>query len=268
MCMDNPSAPALGSIYNSSVASEAAVAPQIYAENAAWSPQYTKLGLSNLSSFLNGSDGTPGFLSEYSSNIMPTLTASQIGANSALRSATVQDAANLTPGIIANERAANPGAASMVDTLLSRTGSDLNLGTALNPNENRLLQQQVRGGETARGLGTGAGDAVNEAFTQSNAGQQLYQQRLGNAQNAVGTSMGFYKDPYAELTGVGSGSGMNASAMAGLASGSVAPSEMSQFSPVNALSGQYQSQMWEQSQAGAMNNNVGLTSMAKGASSY
>lgn len=59
---------------------------------------------------------------------------------------------------------------------------DLALGSQLSPSSTNQLQQQIRGAQSARGNAYGDSSGIAEAYTLGNAGQQLYQQRLQNAQ--------------------------------------------------------------------------------------
>ena len=65
--------------------------------------------------------------------------------------------------------------------------NQLRMGSQLDPASMNQLQQSVRGAQAARGniYGDSAGQA--EAYTLGNAGQQLYQQRLANAQGFLQT---------------------------------------------------------------------------------
>lgn len=67
-----------------------------------------------------------------------------------------------------------------------RAASELALGTALNPEEERAASQQASSAYSARGLGTGAGAAAADLLNRYQFGQQRYQQRLANAGAAQG----------------------------------------------------------------------------------
>ena len=240
MCFESAQAPSQGASYGQSLAAQVKYAPQIYQENAQFSPLYTQLGLSNLSSFLNGTNGQPGFLSEYASQIMPALTSAQTKANTQLRTANLADAAALTPSYIATERAANPQAAGLLDTLVGNTNRDLSFGTNLTPAQQVQFNQSVRGGEAARGMGFGPSDVFNESLQESGYGQNLYQQRMQAAQSLVPQLQSFYGDPTGAISGMNSGAGMSASSLSSLAGAGAAPAQSSEFDP-SALAMQNQS---------------------------
>ena len=257
MCMENPSTPSPGTGMGQTLSAEVKYAPQVYASNATYSPLYTQLGLSNLDAYLNGSNGQPGFLSEYQNQIMPALTSAQTTANTAVRTANLNDAAALTPQYVANERAANPGAAGLLDTLTSDTSRDLSYGTQLTPAEQYQMNQSVRGAQAARGMGYGPSDVFNETFANTNYGQQLYQQRLSDAQGLVPTLQGFYGNPTAAISGMTSNAGMSASNMAAVGTSGAATAQSSEFNPQTDLSNIMSNQL-STSEASAMNNNAAI----------
>lgn len=231
MCFESAQAPSQSQSYGDALAAQVQYAPQIYAANQQYSPGYTQLALSNLSSFLNGSNGNNGFLAEYGNQILPQLTAGQTAANTQLRTANLSDAAALTPQYIATERAANPGGASLLDTLTSNTGRDLSYGTQLTPAEQVQMNQSTRGASAARGLGYGPSDVFNESMADTGYGQQLYQQRMSAAQSLVPQLQTFYGNPTGAISGMNSGAGMSANSISSLASAGAAPAQSSEFNP-------------------------------------
>jgi len=287
MCFQTPSVPSPGAVTSQTLAAQLKYAPATFAADAQFSPQYSQLSLDNLFSFLNGSadtttnyaatgkpgsktyipggsvttPGNPGFLSLYQNQIMPALTSAQTAANTATRTANVADAAALTPGIIADERSSNPGAAGLLDQLTSRTGTELGYGTELTPAEKLQLNQSVRGGSAARGMGFGPSDVFAESLADTNMGQNLLQQRMGNAQSLVPTLQSFYGDPFAEISGMGSSAGMNASGVSGMGSSVNAPAMLSEFNGQNGLASQYMGSMGQASAVGANASNTAIQSM-------
>jgi hypothetical protein len=224
------------------LAAEIKYAPAEYQSSATYSPLYTNLALNDMNSFLNGSNGKNGYLGEYANQIMPTLTSAQTQANTQIRSANLADAAALTPQYVAEERAANPGAAGLLDTLTSNTNRDLSYGTNLTPAQQVQFNQSVRGGEAARGLGFGPSDVFNESLQDSGYGQQLYQQRMQAASSLVPQLQGFYGDPTAAISGMQSNAGISAGQAAGAgssASSGALGTTGSMFNPANAMAQQY-----------------------------
>ena len=185
MCWESAQAPQMQQSYGQALGAQLHYAPEVYAANAQYSPLYTQLDLSNLTSFLNGRNGQNGFLSEYTNSIMPALTQAQNTANNSIRQNNLNEAQALTPQWIQGERSANPGAASLLDTLTNNTSRDLSYGTELTPAEQTQLNQSVRSGQAARGMGFGPSDVFGESMADTGFGQQLYQERMGAAQGLV-----------------------------------------------------------------------------------
>jgi hypothetical protein len=194
-------------------------AGETYAADAQYSPLETQLQLNNLNSFLTGPNG---YLSLYQNQIAPAAAASQAASNTAVRAGTVGDINALVPSMVTATRTANPQAASLVDTLTGTAASDLNYGVNLNPAETTQVQQAVRAGQAARGLGTGSSDALQEAFAQTDYGQQLYQQRRQNAAQAAGQAQSLYSGVIPTIAGGGANMGV-AAGLSATGSGSVAP---------------------------------------------
>lgn len=256
MCFENPQAPNPGAGMGQMMQAEVKYAPQMYAANAQYSPMYSALELGDLSSFLNGSGTTPGFLSQYTNTVMPGLATGQAAGNSVIRQANLSDAAALTPQYIQQERTANPGGAGLLDTMTSNAQQQLAYGTQLTPAEQLQMNQSVRAGQAARGMGNGPADVFNESMADTNYGQQLYQQRMGQAQGLVPTLQGFYNNPTAAISGMGSTAGLTAGGLAGVAGGAI-NTQSNEFNPqtdlTNIMGNQYAA-----SEAGAENNNAGI----------
>ena len=266
MCWESAQAPQMQQSYGQALGAQLHYAPEVYAANAQYSPLYTQLDLSNLTSFLNGRNGQNGFLSEYTNSIMPALTQAQNTANNSIRQNNLNEAQALTPQWIQGERSANPGAASLLDTLTNNTSRDLSYGTELTPAEQTQLNQSVRSGQAARGMGFGPSDVFGESMADTGFGQQLYQERMGAAQGLVPTLQGFYGDPIGEISGMGSNAGMNASSMTGAASGSAAPAQSAEFNP-EAMAMQNQNIGTQLGMANAAAQNSGISSGIGAASS-
>jgi hypothetical protein len=209
------------------LAAQVKYAPQVYAQNSIYSPLYNQLDLQNLGSFLNGSGATPGLLDLFNNNIVPALDK----ANTTIRQSNLDDSASMAPALIGAERAGNPGAAGLLDTLTSTAGNELKYGTQLTPSESLQMKQSVRGGQAARGMGFGPSDVFNESMADTSMGQNLLSQREGQAGSVAQLLQQFYKDPVATIGGMGSNPGMSSGNITSLAAGSLAPSMLSEFSP-------------------------------------
>lgn len=82
------------------------------------------------------------------------------------------------------QQRAMAGPTSIEQGLYDRAASDLALGSALNPEEERAAAQQAGNAYAMRGLGTGASAAAADLLNRYQYGQSRLQQRLGNAQAA------------------------------------------------------------------------------------
>jgi hypothetical protein len=214
---------------------------------------------------------TTGYLSLYANNILPTLVNASTMANTATRTANVNDALNLAPAIAGVSRASNPQGASLLDSMAGTAGNELSFGTQLTPAEKVQLDQSVRGASAARGMGTGPSDVFNESLAETGLGQQLLQQRMGNASMALNNLNSFYPNALAAVGGMNSPVAANTNSVIGTATGSAAPAMSSEFDPTGAFAQQIQNQGWEANQANSMNENhwVGMAdSAAQSAMSY
>lgn len=90
------------------------------------------------------------------------------------------------PRAIAAYRAANPDQAALLDELNRQALEELSLGAGLDPSLRREVQQGVREGQTARGLGFGPSDLYEETMTLGRAGQELRARRRAFADAVAG----------------------------------------------------------------------------------
>jgi hypothetical protein len=77
----------------------------------------------------------------------------------------------------------NPENQSQYNKLGRNVFGDLNAGYGLAPGQEHQLEQQVRGSQAARGNSLGSAAGTAEAYALGDRGNQMYQQRLGNAAN-------------------------------------------------------------------------------------
>ena len=109
------------------------------------------------------------------------------------RNADFGDFQRLGPEYVAALRQNNPLLAALYD----RAQADFALGDQLNPFQQRQVQQAVRAGQSARGLGLGPVDVYEEALRTGEFGQQLQQQRFQQA----GAAQGLYGDIFQATVG-------------------------------------------------------------------
>lgn len=122
---------------------------------------------------------------------------------SGTRASGVADVAKLAPSILKTERAYDPAVTNLTDTLDSQAQQQLGLNGALDPATARSVQQQIRGAQTARGLGVGPGDAAEEQFYQTQTQEARRTQNQQLAAGAATQTRNTLGDPFSILLGYG-----------------------------------------------------------------
>lgn len=108
------------------------------------------------------------------------------------------DVAKIAPTLEKSRIAAElPQTGQIRDQLMNSVLSQLRAGTKLDPTEGRVVDQQFRASEEARGLSGGYGSAAREGVKRAMAGQALQQQRLSNAQSVLGQEYQNAPNPFA-----------------------------------------------------------------------
>jgi hypothetical protein len=69
--------------------------------------------------------------------------------------------------------------------LAKKVNDELELGSSLTPEEEQMVEQQIRGGDAARGNILGPASTAKEVLGKTEFGQKLKQQRLSNASSYV-----------------------------------------------------------------------------------
>lgn len=155
------------------------LAPRLYGAESAYQPRYTQLALGNLGISLAGNAGAAsGGLAGLYSSLYPSMV-------SATRTGNTQDMARLGPQVVAAMNGMDPAGADLLNQLTSQTGTELGMGGNLDPSLMRLATQGVRARQAGMLGGTGNAGDYGEALGLSQFGQQLKQQRQGNASNVV-----------------------------------------------------------------------------------
>lgn len=90
------------------LATQIALAPQLYASEAEYQPRYTQLALSNARDALLGAGGQQGLLGLYENSVYPTMDRISAASNTAQRTADINDVATLGPQLQAALRESNP----------------------------------------------------------------------------------------------------------------------------------------------------------------
>ena len=171
------------------------LAPEKYAAEAKYAPQYQALQLGLLKS------ATPELLQLYKEQIAPTMGEVEAAARSRSRAGDIADIERLGPQARAAIKAASPEQAALADTLTAQAQSGLAAGSRLTPDQQRMVEQQTRSGLAARGLAQGPSGALQEAVRSQMAGAGLQQQRQQQAMGALGASQGVYGDVFQQVLG-------------------------------------------------------------------
>jgi len=165
------------------------LAPDLFASEAEFRPKYADLDLSILTKMLQGTEEAPGLY--------------QVGAE-AQRQAALADVETIEQlGTRATDaiREASPQQAALLDELNEQVLGDLQYDTELDPELRREIQQGVRAGQTARGVGFGRSDIYEEAAALGSAGLNLRNQRRAQAMGLVNLNKSAQADPFLALLG-------------------------------------------------------------------
>lgn len=197
-----PKARKYGAELQQNLSAQIAVAPQLYAAESNQSygqPAYAQLSASNLNTYLNGSNGQPGYLSLYQNSIAPALTNATINSNNALgtatRSGTLSDLQSLGPQYASALRNLSPDTASLYSKLAQQAGEGLSAGTGLTADQQRNLNNSVRNAQSARGVSFGPAASYAEVLANSDYGNNLLQQRQNFAGQVAGMGNSLYMQP-------------------------------------------------------------------------
>lgn len=133
----------------------------------------------------------------------PAYTALSNANTSATRSSSVGDVANLSPQIMQILRSYNPQQTRLLDTLTNQAQQQLGLNGALDPATQRMLQQNVRAGQAARGMGYGPGDAAVEGYYETSTAEERRRANQALAGQVATQTANTYGDPFRYLLGIG-----------------------------------------------------------------
>jgi len=228
------SAPAPRDMYQEgrdSLQAQVDLAPDIYAARAKYDPLYSQLNVDTLRSALLGSEGHPGLLQTYK-DIMPEITAMGRDSASAQRAADVADVEGLGQRATTALRNSDPVAAALEDKLAAQAGAGLDAGYGLPPEMLAQVQQQVRAGQAARGMGNGGADVSVEALFGAREANQMAQQRQQFAGQVAARRRSTTGDPFMAILGRPSQANSQAAGMVGQGTGMGGSGQS--FDPFNA----------------------------------
>jgi hypothetical protein len=163
--------------------------PQIYGGEREWQPQFADLA----TDVYGQSAGS--LLQMLTGQFAPQMRA----ATSADRAADFGDLSTLGPQGRAGIDSMNPEAANLLQMLTGQAGARVNRG--MSPGELRDVQQAIRGGQSARGVGYGPSDQAEEVYGVGLQSRELQRQAMQDAAGVTTLSKGFYNDPIMALFG-------------------------------------------------------------------
>lgn len=164
-------------------------------------PQYQKEANNELAAQMGGTADNPGSLGLFEHVIAPTMARTTALGNTAQREADVSDVERLGGRATAAIKAANPQQAKLLDLMNKMATDQLAAGSKMTPDMQREVQQSVRSGQAARGMGFGQSDLFDEALTSGTRGQQLLQSRQNYASGVAGLNQQAVGDPFMAVVG-------------------------------------------------------------------
>ena len=224
---DTPSIPDVGNQYTELLNAMITGMPATVSAAQTYGPQLTEAQLGTMGEELTGTATTPGYLSLYQNQVAPAISATTAAANTAARTANLNDLTNLGPAAVSGIKALDPATAGLSDALTKTTTDQLNLGTQLDPNEVNNISKTVQGNWANRGLGASAPAGLDEAMQLLGGGQNLLAQREGAATGVINQNMTDYTEPLMQMLGINSPAGTQAqnttTTGSSLATGATAP---------------------------------------------
>ena len=186
---------------SATLADQIKLAPELFAAQSKFAPQYAALNSQITRDTLLGTNGQPGLLNLYENALAPANARIQSAAEKAQRLADVTAVEQLGGRAVTAFREADPRREALMSALNEQAMGDLAAGSALDPETRRQLEQQVRAGQAQRGFGLGPVDLFEEAMTTGLAGQQRKQQRLQNVFSVAGLNANSSIDPFMAILG-------------------------------------------------------------------
>tara|TARA_R100001443_G_scaffold115827_1_gene134528 strand:- start:420 stop:1436 length:1017 start_codon:yes stop_codon:yes gene_type:complete len=184
------------------LSAQAEFAPKFLELAKEMNPQYAQLEMDTLKKNL------PQLMQMYSQHVFPQMMQQE-------QAKMAQDISNVEQfGGRAREafKAANPEQAKLMESLSQQAQEGLDAGASLDPSLRREVQQNIRAGQAARGMGMGMGDLAAEATMTGLQAEQLRRQRQAFAGNVVSLQKSTGMDPFMAILG-------RPSQMAGMAQG-------------------------------------------------
>jgi hypothetical protein len=163
-------------------------------------PGYTGLDLQDMNQMLTGERSERGLLDLYENELQPSLSRLEASDRDA-RISGEMGAMNRYAGDVSRTLREATGNAPLLDELNAQALSELQAGASLDPSLRREIQQSVRSGQAARGMGYGTRDLADEATVTALQSEQLRRGRQGFAQSMVGLNQATGGDPFMAILG-------------------------------------------------------------------
>jgi hypothetical protein len=191
----------LGQETRDTLQAEIDLAPQRYAAEAQYGPQYTQLGLQSLQDTLLGTGGNRGLLDIYSTDIAPRMGDLERQSQAAQRAADIAAVEQFGPRATEAMRAVNPQQTALLDAITQQSLGDIQSGYNLPAGLRNTVNQATRAGQAARGLGFGPSDAYAETLAQSDVANQWRGQNLDRGMRVAATNAATQTDPFLAILG-------------------------------------------------------------------
>lgn len=159
---------------------QVANAPTAIAARKKFDPQYTGLELAGMNNLAFGADGQMGLVDLLSKISQQTYGQGQ----------------NLMGAYLGGD----PQSSALMQALTTSATNDLKLGGKLDPSARREVQQSVRAGQAARGMGYGPTDVFTEALETGRMSEQRKREREGRAGSMMSYRQNILNDLLGQIT--------------------------------------------------------------------
>lgn len=191
----------IGDEAGKTLAAQIELAPKQYEAAAKYDPLFTDLNTANYKRMLEGAHGNDGLLAMYERSIAPAMSrANQAGATIG-REGDVADLERYGQRAVSAIQGSNPQQRDLMAELNRQAMGELQQGATLDPSLRRQVQQSVRAGQSARGMGLGTNDVASEALFSGLRAEQLRQSRRQFAQQVAGMNSAQAVDPLLAIVG-------------------------------------------------------------------
>ena len=220
----------------STLEAQVGMAPQLFASEAKYRPQYADLERRMMLEQM-GVDPSKGLLQAYEEDFAPSMARQK----AATVAGDIDILRQYGPELLRAQREADPLADSLRTGIMEGAAEDLAAGQGLTATEQMDLDQQVLAGAADRGM-EGQGSTFAEQISQRlSANRGIGQQRMSNAANAYKLGA---QDPLFALTGRAGNTPQQAAAQFGSAGFSL-DSSPGLFNPESIYAGNLATQNWQ-----------------------